>query len=358
MVLIILVGFLQSCLTFLLPVSIGEFFSLQFQAGSSKGRLLKLLGIHFSSLSAFFIFFSSLLVLKATALLAEKWLSVKEGEKFIRMTREKLFDSQLNQDEDTFHGKAYGNYLLRYSNDLKAVKNYLLQGVLGAVKNSIFLITGFVLLGMIQFQLAVYLVILFLLFLAGIFFIANYQKKFIQQSRDNRSRLLAFVTKSFGRYTKIKISKTEQDTISRFNEKSFLLYEANLRNYQLETFQQSLIPFLQYAMLGGLLFLSTLVTPAINHGDALVFVLVTLMLFSSMRKILKVPGILNKGNISLYKIEELIRQKSSNNISINHKQDATNSSLHNNEQNIKKPDMTNPAAGLYTESKQISKRLI
>lgn len=306
---IILIGILQSCVTFLLPVSIGEFFSLQYQAGSSKGRLLQLLGIHFSSLSGFFLFFFLLLVIKGITSQIEKWLKFKEGEKFIKIVREQLFSVQLNQDAALFQSKAYGNYLLRYSNDLKAVKNYLLLGILSMFKNSIFLMVGFILLGMIHFQLTVYLVVLFSIFLVGIFFLANYQKRFIQRSRDKRSSLLAFVTKSFSRYIRIKENNSEQNTISRFNEKSSQLYEANLRNYQLESFQQSIIPFLQYIMLAGLLYLSTILTPSINHGDALVFVLVTLMLFSSMRKILKVPGALNKGNISLQKIEELLERQ-------------------------------------------------
>lgn len=306
---IIFIGVLQSCITFLLPVSIGEFFSLQYQAGSTKGRLLQLLGIHFSSLSGFFLFFFLLLLVKGITSRAEQWLSFKEGEKFVKTVREQLFGVQLNQDAAVFQRKAYGNYLLRYSNDLKAVKNYLLQGVLTLLKKSIFLLVGFILLGMIHFQLTVYLVVLFSIFIVGIFFLANYQKRYIQKSRDKRSNLLAFVTRSFSRFTRIKENNSEQNTINRFNEKSSQLYEANLRNYQLESFQQSLIPFLQYIMLGGLLYLSTILTPSINHGDALVFVLVTLMLFSSMRKILKVPGVLNKGNISLQKIEELLEQQ-------------------------------------------------
>jgi ABC-type multidrug transport system fused ATPase/permease subunit len=306
LLLIILIGILQSCVTFLLPVSIGEFFSLQYQAGSSKGRLLQLLGIHFSSLQGFFLFFFLLLLIKGIASQAEQWLSFKEGEKLVKITREKLFSIQISQDAVVFQRKAYGNYLLRYSNDLKAVKNYLLLGVLGGVKNSIFLTIGFILLGIINVQLTIYLVVLFSVFLAGIFFLANMQKRFIQTSRDKRSNLLAFVAKSFSRYTRIKENNSEQSTINRFNEKSAQLYKANLKNYQLESFQQSIIPFLQFAMLGGLLYLSTVVSPSIKHGDALVFVLVTLMLFSSMRKILKVPGVLNKGNISLQKIEELL----------------------------------------------------
>lgn len=304
---IIVIGVLQSFITFLLPVSIGEFFSLQYQAGSSKGRLLQLLGIHFTSLAGFFIFFLVLLILKVITSQAEQWLTLKEGERFVRITRDTLFAAQLKQDAVVFRRKAYGNYLLRYSNDLKAVKNYLRYGILGAFKNSIFLFTGLFLLGSIHVQLAACLAAFFVLFLAGTFLLAKYQKKFIQKSRDHRSNLLAFVTKSFSRYNDIKEDNAEQSTINRFNGKSARLYDASLKNYQLESIQQSLIPFLQYAMLGGLLFLSTAITPAINHGDALVFVLITLMLFSPMRRILKVPGILNKGNISLQKIEELLQ---------------------------------------------------
>lgn len=308
--LIILIGVLQSCVSFLLPVSIGEFFSLQFQAGSSKGRLLQLLGIHFSTLQGFFLFFFMLLLVKGITSLVEQWLSFKEGEKFVKITREQLFNIQMNQDAAVFQRKAYGNYLLRYSNDLKAVKNFLLDGILSVFKNSVFLLVGFILLGMIHFQLTVYLVVIFSVFVTGIFFLSNYQKPFIQRSRDKRSNLLAFVTKSFNRFTRIKENNTTHNTISRFHDKSGQLYEANLKNYRLESFQQSIIPFLQYSMLGGLLYLSTILTPSLLHGDALVFVLVTLMLFSSMRKILKVPGVLNKGNISLQKIEELLEQQS------------------------------------------------
>ena len=43
---ILLAGFVNSCVSFLLPVSIGEFFTLYFHTGSSKGKLLSFLGLH------------------------------------------------------------------------------------------------------------------------------------------------------------------------------------------------------------------------------------------------------------------------------------------------------------------------
>lgn len=307
--LVIFTGLLRSCISFLLAVSIGEFFSIEFNTGSSRGRLLQLLGIQFYSLSSFFLFFLVLLAVRGLLSIAEKWMSLKEGEKFVRMIRERLFNAQLNQDTAVFQSRAYGNYLLRYSNDLKAVRNYLLGGILGAFKDSLFLLIGFILLGVIHFQLTLYFVILFFLFLSGISLLTKYQKRFIQRSRDKRSNLLAFVTKSFSRYERIKEQNNEEAVISRFNEKSAYLFEANMKNNWLESIQQSLVPFLQYAMLGGLLLLSTILSPAIAHGDMLVFVLVMLMLFSSMRRVLKVPVILTKGNISLQKIEMLMREQ-------------------------------------------------
>ena len=164
-------------------------------------------------------------------------------------------------------------------------------------------------MAMIHFNLTLYLIALFAVILTAIFLLAKYQKQFILQSRTKQSNLLAFVTKSFDRHTRLKQLGTEEATIERFNGKSQLLLEANLKNNKLESIQQSLVPALQYAMLGFLLWLSTLVKPAILHDDALVFILVTLMLFSCMRSLLKVPGILNKGDISLHKIEILLKQK-------------------------------------------------
>ena len=45
LVAILLVGFINNCVSFLLPVSIGEFFAIHFLTGSSRGKLLRLLFI-------------------------------------------------------------------------------------------------------------------------------------------------------------------------------------------------------------------------------------------------------------------------------------------------------------------------
>ena len=306
---IILIGVVNSIVTFLLPVSIGNFFILQFGSEGSKGRLLQLLGIHFSSLPAFFIFFFALIGAKAFTGMIERWVSLREGEKFIKMVRERLFEAQIKSSTESFSEKSYGSYLLRYSNDLKAIKDYLLKGRLETWESSMFLLVGIGLLCLLQLQLSFYLITFFIVIVVAFIMLSRYQKKYISESRNRRSNLLAFVTKSFSRHLRIKQQVTEENSINRFRLKSEKLYEANMENNKLESLQQSLVPVLQFTMLGFLLWISTFLKPAINYSDALVYVLVTLMLMSSMRRILKVPGYLNKGNISLQKIEELLMQE-------------------------------------------------
>lgn len=300
---IVLTGILHSISGFLLTISVGDFFSGYYQAGGSKGRLMGLIGIHLPTTAFFFAFFFGLLFVKAILGFAEARLTFRQGELFVKEIREKLFVSQMSQPEEVFSKKGYGNYLLRYSSDMKPVSNYLSLGILGAVKNIFFLLTGIFLLACIHWLMALCLISLFALGAFGFMKLANRQRKFILASRSGKSGLLAFVTKSFSRFSKIKQEEGFTHTISRFKLKSDSLSRANLVNYQYESLVQSLIPAMQYAILGLLLFFSTLLTPAISYSDALIFVLVTMQLFPAMRKLLKVPSVINKGRLSLEKME-------------------------------------------------------
>ena len=51
---VIFIGLLNGLVSFLLPVSIGEFFTIFFKTGSSKGKMLDWLGIELSTVNQFF----------------------------------------------------------------------------------------------------------------------------------------------------------------------------------------------------------------------------------------------------------------------------------------------------------------
>lgn len=308
---ILLVGFINSCVSFLLPVSIGEFFTLEFHTGSSKGKLLAWLGIHLNSLQGFYMLFIALLITKAIAGFIESIGSYRLGELFVKDIREKIFASQMNWHSPLLSKNSYGKYLLRYSNDMKSIQNYFSRGIMDGIKNSLFLLTGFFLLSQIHLKLTVILVSLLFLAIIIIYFVAKYQRPFIKTSRSHRSSLLAFVTKSFSNFEKLKLRQGEKEASDNFNNRSANLYQANMRSNRMESLLQSIAPFMIFLMIGILLWQMTLSYGSISAGDGLMMILMILMMQGALRKILKVPGYLNKGNISLQKISKLLQQQSS-----------------------------------------------
>lgn len=303
---ILIAGLINSCISFLLPVSVGEFFSIHFHTGGTKSKILSLLGLHIHTLQGFFIFFLALLIIKPIVNYWESIGTYRQGELFVKDLRELAFASQMNWEKEHLSKRAYGKYLLRYSNDMKAVQSYLSNGILGGIKNTVFLLTGLGLLSIIHLRVTLLLSSLFLLVIAIIYFAAAYQKPFITAARSSRSSLLAFVAKSFSRFEKIVMRNDNEETIRNFIRRSDKLYHANMRSNRIESFLQSGTSFLIYGMIGLLLWQMTMPFVHISSPEALMIILIILMMRGAMVKILKVPGYLNKGKISLEKIRQIM----------------------------------------------------
>lgn len=306
--LVVLLGLISSIASFLLTVIIGDFFILQFQTGSSKGKLLMWLGFHLNSKNAFFLTFGLLLLIKFVAGFYEKYLSLKQGELFVRHIRHQLFSSQMRSSVQEFNKKSFGKYLLRYSNDLKAVQQYLIRGIIGGIKQILFVSLGIFLLFKLNWQLALILTCSLISVAAVVVMFSGWQKKTIRQSRDKRSRVLAFVAGNFSRFESLKKEKQEDRVIERFKEKSGQLYHSNLANGWMESFIQSAVFLFQFAIIGICLWLMGGHGISISAADGLIVVLLLLLMQGAVRGLLKIPGYLNKGKISIEKINELIRQ--------------------------------------------------
>jgi len=304
----ILSGLVSSCASFLLTVIIGNFYILQFGSHGSKGKLAEWLGLSTGSLNKFFLLFIFLLLVKFLSSFTESFLSRIQGENFVKEIRNQLFTTQVLSSKENFSKKTYGNYLLRYSNDLKAIQNYLTNGVLGGIKEFLFFIAGILLLMKINWQLTFILIPLFLLVAMIIIFLAEKQNIFIRRSRANRSYLLSFVARSFSRFDKIKRENNENHTISRFETKSQKLFDSNILNVRAESFILSVSSFLQFAIIGFILWLMAGHGIIIAPSDGLVVILILMLMQGSIRRLLKVPTYLNKGNISINKITELSKK--------------------------------------------------
>ncbi len=306
---ILFAGFVNSCVSFLLPVSIGEFFTIHFHTGSSKGKLLSWMGIHIHTMQSFYFLFITLLLLKAVLSFVESFGSYRQGELFVKPIREKLFSVQMSWTPELLSKNLYGKYLLRYSNDMKAVQHYFTKGIMEGIKNLLFLLTGLFMLSRINLTLTVILFSILLAILTITYFISRLQRPSISSSRSHRSSLLAFVTKSFSRFEKLKQNQVETDTIENFNTRSDNLYQANMRLNKIESLLQSSSYFLVFTMIGILLWQMTLSYSRVSASDGLMMILMILMMQGALKKILKVPGYINKGKISLQKINKVLQQK-------------------------------------------------
>ena len=304
---IILIGFINSCISFLLPVLIGEFFILNYHTGSTKGKLLNWLGLHVSTIYEFFILFFILIIAKGILGYVEQLGTYRLGELFVKDIREKIFSAQIHWDVNTQLHKSYEKYLLRYSNDMKTIQSYFTKGIMNGIKNSLFLLTGLFLLSRIHFQLTLVLAGLLISIAVIIYIIAARQRPFIRSSRNKRSSLLAYVSSSFRKFNSLKQNKTEENTISKFKDRSHELYHSNMQLNAFESLMQSANPLLIFVMIGLLLYQISIPSMQVTSGDGLLIILMILMMQGSFRNLLRVPGYINKGNISLVKINKILQ---------------------------------------------------
>lgn len=303
------VGLLRSVVTFLLSVSVGEFYQLCFQAGGARARLLEKAGIHLESIESFFVFFGILILLKMAGDFAENYLMNKAAENFVQNLRESIFQTQLSWSSEQFGRRHFGKYLLRYSNDMKAVQNYISRGIYGGLKDILFLLVGITILYFLNIQLATYYVVLMIMAVFIIIYISRFQIPTIEKSRNKRNQLLSYVTKSFQRHTRIKSTETERKTQTRFDKYSQNLYLLNLKNHRFDSFLLAIFTLLQYSIIIYILFkifwIKKTSPETMDIGSALVFLLIVLQINPTLKRIMKVPSVLNKGKVSLKKIQHI-----------------------------------------------------
>lgn len=303
-------GLVRNISAFLLSVSIGEFFSIYFHSEGSKGKLLQMLGISLSDLHAFFLFFSILILIRGVSGYFDNYLSARQGESFVRALREEIFREQLNWSPEIFGRTHFGKYLLRYTNDMKAVQSYLTRGILGGIRDWTFLLIGFLLLMLISPALSGLYISLAILSILVVMLSAVRQKKYILGSRTERNQLVAHVSRSFQRHGRIHERERQEKTVSKFERISAQLFHANIDNHRYESLMQSLFAIMQFLMIGIIFWaMAGSALFAINVSDALVFILIILLMNSTLKRVLKIPSYLQKGKLSLERIERIMNFK-------------------------------------------------
>lgn len=306
----LLLGWLGSVCTFLVPVSLGAFFDIHFQAITNRTKLLKLFGVQLESMEAFFAFFAGVVMLKAAFSYAEKYWITWEAEQFIHRITKQLFETQIHWSEETFQHKPYGRYLLRYSGDMNSVKNLIVRGIHGGIKDVLFMISGFSILFILNSGLSIVLLWSLLLYIPLVYGLDRHQKSRIKEKRDRKSFMLSYVASQFADHTTIKNSAAESDVVRKFVKKTRKVLKANLAYALSENFRQVLAPLMGHILTGILLWqVASQPSSQISGGELLVYLLVLASVISPLRRLFKVPGVLRRGMLSLNKIDLFLKKE-------------------------------------------------
>ncbi len=293
--------------TLLLPLVTGAFFDIHFKTITGKSRLLDMLGISLGTAQQFFVFFAASIAIKGLLAYSERQLSLTMAERFSFSLSGSLFEAQMRWPHEYFSRKPFGKYLLRYSGELTSCKNLLMKGWLGIVKHGCIFLSGVGLLLMISHLLTIQLLLSMLLILPLVYRISK-QQGIITELRNRKSGLLSFITESFNGHRYITVSQAAREkTLAQFSKKQALLRTASSKNRRKQSMVYAFTSIAGYTFV-ILLLACIVITPDLhmNPSDVLLYMLVLFTLLSTIRSLLRIPAVFQKGKVSLKKVADIL----------------------------------------------------
>lgn len=300
---------ISNLLNVLLPLSIGLFYEAGLQEKSTKGELIHKFFPFIDNTERFFIFFVVLIVLKSVSLFWEKyWIGVL-GERFSRWLREKAFNHQLRLPFAEFRKRPVGKYLLRYSGDLNAIREFVNKGVLLFAGDVFFLTCAFAALFAVHSRFAGIVLGIWVLAALLIYTLSRQLRVATFDRRGQRSKGLAFVSERLHAFYTVKSFNRERPETERYARESGRLMRFGLLFFRRSAAIQALFPVFFFGTLGLILWLAGN-EPADpnNKGDFFAFILLLLHIHTVLQRVLEVNLIWQSGSVSLHKFAALLNK--------------------------------------------------
>jgi len=306
--LFLVLGWLASLSTFFISLMVGWFYDLKFQEGISKSELLRKLGFEIQSMETFFLILGLVIVLKFSLQLAERIGINRSADAFIYQLTSRLYRKQINWEPEVFEEKSFGKYLLRYSGDMTSVRSMLINGIHRGIRDGLFLLTGLGLLLWINSTWTFWLAALALVGVPIFLFLDKKQLGTIPEKRNSKNELLNYVTTSFSRHRIIYEKGNSEYNFRGFRRRNKRVLAAANQYQKWESLRISLINVAGPLLIGVLLVFLYLSNQETTAGELLTFLLVIAALVPALRNVIKAPNLIEKGLISLSKIEKILRK--------------------------------------------------
>lgn len=311
---VLVFGILANAITILIPVSISKYYSLIFEAKSSRAFILDIFpGSWVNALPNFLWFFLGLVLCWMLFSFLQKYITSILGEKFIRGVRDSLFAHQLSVQMKMYDESGFGKYLLRYSGDMTSIRNFLTTGIIRFIID--LLLVLFAVIAMLMTNAYLTLIILggILITLVTVYFLNKWLYSVSLALRNKKSGLLSFVSSRLPLIITIKGFNRQSVEEKDFNERSERVYHLGVEYQKVTNLIGVMVPGLLYLSLGAILVSIYLLKSSniqVHSQHLLGFILLFMTVLPVFRRLLRVSSIWKVGTISFDKLQGVMDLKS------------------------------------------------
>ncbi len=302
-----LAGLVSSLLTILIPVSFGKYYELVFEMRAVRAQFLKHLPFFdVATPQAYLRLLLGLIVLKAIFHFVERFSIARLGELFVHDIRDTLYARQLELHTNIYDEKGIGRYLLRYSGDLKSIRNYFTKGTLRFAVDIVLLTLTLVALFFINTGIG-WIVCALWLVTTGLVYVLNIPlHKASLQKRNKTSGLLGFINGRFKAMETIKAFNRFEPEMKRFRKRTVRLLGLGIDYQRIYSLIFILVPTLLYLMIAAVLWYVLWQKQQgrgeLEEGVLLSVILLLITVLPVFRRILRTPVTWELGNISFQKL--------------------------------------------------------
>lgn len=308
---VITLGLLSGYFTLLLPLSIGKYLEIVFSAEGGKTKALQLLGINLpNNIFIFFIFFFCVVILKFFTGWLQQYYASLTGELFVYQLRQKLFVKHIEQKVSK---QFSASVLLSYSSDAKALQRLLVKGVLGLIKDFLYLSMALYVLFLINAVLTLTVLFIIITFFLIYRLIGRKQKNVFEDKRKKQAVLLNFISRT------LLAEKTHNpQALILFDKKYRRLLQSLKISHLRRSFLRVFAPLMLYGMLALIMALIVWGIGSRNllSTDVITYILLLMTLFSVIRNIIKIEYVWLQGKLSAHKFEQQVGEFSTTKISM------------------------------------------
>lgn len=293
-VLLLVVGVITSYCTLLLPLSIGKFFEISFGQGGNKTRALQLLYMDMpGEISSFVQSFLLIMLVKFAGNWSYQYYASMLGESFVAELRSQLLNYYLQQPITERE-----SLLIPFGNDVKNMQQLVVKGLLGLVKDILFLAMGLYVLFALQATITGSVLVFMLLFYGINRWLNLANKPAFATKRKRQATLLNHATRMLANKQQI----CENDQL-QLKEKADQLQVSLTRYHAIKSLLSALTPFLLYAMLAAIMVIITwgIGSKNLQPETVIVYVLLLMTLFPTIRNIIRIEHTWIQGKMSAAK---------------------------------------------------------